>query len=159
MINSSTKILSLFLFIFAQNVWSQKAYDYNWAHHNIIFTLKSDFKEVTNTADEFTAAGDGMEFGIFPFNDSSIDHSNITTYTIQIAKSLKLEQLDDVDVIEMNGLQGAYVEGYKEGVRIIVLGFIDPDSDTNFFATITFGDSDNVAEEEAVEILKSIRKK
>ena len=79
------------------------------------FTLAEDFK--MTTADEFTASGDGMEFGIFPFNDNSVDHSNITAYTIEIVKSLKLEQLDDVDVIDMNGLKGAYVEGYKEGVE------------------------------------------
>lgn len=43
-----------------------------------------------------------------------------------------MEQLDDVDVIEMNGLKGSYVEGYKDGQRIITLGFIDPESGTNF---------------------------
>lgn len=158
-----TKIYNLFLILLISygfnSVSAQKAFDYEWSHYNIVFTLASDFKEVTNTADEFTASGDGMEFGIFPFNDNTVDHSNITAYTIEIAKSLKLEQLDDVDVIELNGLKGAYVEGYKEGVRILVLGFIDPDSDTNFFATITFADNDQVAEDEAVEILKSIRKK
>ncbi|MCC6815306.1 MAG: hypothetical protein IT267_02720 [Saprospiraceae bacterium] len=159
MTNPSKIILTLLSFIIIQKSWTQQAFDYEWAHHNIVFTLKADFKPVTNTADEFTADGDGMEFGIFPFSDASVDHSNITAYTIHIAKSLELEQLDDVDIIELNGLKGSYVEGYKEGTRIIVLGFIDPDSDTNFFATITFGDKDNVAEDEAVEILKSIRKK
>lgn len=153
-------ILPVLFFGFALNVvQSQKDYDYEWTHHNIIFTLAEDFKEVTNTADEFTASGDGMEFGIFPFSDQTIDQSNITAYTIEIAKYIKLEELDDVDVVELNGLKGAYVEGYKEGARVIVLGFIDPDSDTNFFATITFKDDDDIAEDEAVRILKSLRKK
>ncbi|MBK7694047.1 MAG: hypothetical protein IPI30_06935 [Saprospiraceae bacterium] len=56
------------------------------------------------------------------------------SYTLAIAKSLNMEQLDDVDVIDMNGLKGSYVEGYKDGQRIITLGFIDPESGTNFFA-------------------------
>lgn len=141
------------------DLYSQKDYDYEWKQHNIVFTLPEDFKEVTNKADEFTASGDGMEFGIFPFSDASVDHSNITAYTIAIAKHIKLEELDDVDVMELNGLQGAYVEGFKEGARVVVLGFIDPDSDTNFFAMITFKDDDGVAEDEAVRILKSLRKK
>lgn len=162
-LKAMSKIYNLFFVLMVSycinTISAQKAFDYEWSHYNIVFTLAEDFKEVTNTADEFTASGDGMEFGIFPFNDNSVDHSNITAYTIEIAKSLKLEQLDDVDVIDMNGLKGAYVEGYKEGVRIVVLGFIDPDSATNFFATITFKDDDEEAENEAVRIFKSLRKK
>jgi len=138
---------------------AQTDYDYEWSHYNLVFTLAEDFKMVTNTADEFTAKGDGMEFGIFPFNDPNVDHSSITAYTIEIAKSIHLEELDDVDLVELNGLKGAYVEGYKEGSRLIVLGFIDPQTSTNFFATISFKDDDEVAEQEAIRMLKSLRKK
>jgi hypothetical protein len=133
--------------------------DWEWEHHHIAFTLADDFKPVTNTNDEFSAVGDGMEFSIFPFSDQTLDHSNITTYTISIAESLKLERLDDVDLLEMNGLKGAYVEGYKEGNRIVMLGFIDPSTETNFFATITFADDDQEAVNEAVRIIKSFRRK
>lgn len=133
--------------------------DWEWKQHHIAFTLADDFKPVTNTADEFTASGDGMEFGIFPFSDQTLDHSNITAYTISIAKSLKLERLDDVDVLEMNGLEGAYVEGYKEGLRVVMLGFIDPDTETNFFSIITFADDDEEAVKEAINIIQSFRKK
>jgi len=70
-----------------------------------------------------------------------------------------MEQLDDVDVAELNGLKGAYVEGYKDGLRIIILGFIDEESDTNFFATISFKDDDKEAEDEAVRMITSFRKK
>ncbi|QQS29304.1 MAG: hypothetical protein IPM47_21160 [Sphingobacteriales bacterium] len=138
----------------AQEYWS-----YEWSKYNLSFILPNDFKEVTNTADEFTAVGDGMEIAIFPFNDASIEHSDITSYTISIAKAIELGELDDVDVLEMNGLKGAFVEGYKDGDRIILLGFIDPVSATNFFATITFGDADEAAEDEAVRIISSIRRK
>jgi hypothetical protein len=140
-------------------VQAQEYWNYEWSKYNLSFSLANDFKEVTNTADEFTAVGDGMEFAIFPFNDASIDHSDIAVYTLSIAKSLELEELDDVDVLDMNGLKGAYVEGYKDGDRIVLLGFIDPSSETNFFATITFGDDDSVAEDEAVRMITSIGKK
>lgn len=138
---------------------AQQDWDYEWEQHNISFTLAEDFKTVTNTADEYTAKGDGMEFGIFPFADETIDATDISAYTLEVAKSLKLEQVDDADVLELNGLKGAYVEGYKEGDRIILLGFIDPSSATNFFSVITFGDNDEVAEDEAVRMISSIRKK
>ena len=140
-------------------VQAQQDWDYEWEHHHISFTLAEDFKTVTNTADEYTAKGDGMEFAIFPFADETIDATDIIAYTTAVGKSLKLEQLDDADVLELNGLEGAYIQGYKEGDRIILVGFIDPLSATNFFALITFGDNDAVAEDEAVRMLKSIRKK
>jgi hypothetical protein len=138
---------------------AQQDWDFEWTQHNIIFTLAEDFKVITNTADEFTAKGDGMDFGIFPFDDNTVDQTDMITYTLAIAKSLNMEQLDDVDVIDMNGLKGSYVEGYKDGQRIITLGFIDPESGTNFFAVITFADNDEVAENEAVRMITSLRKK
>jgi len=140
-------------------VQAQEDWNYEWEHYNISFTLAEDFKTVTNTADEYTAKGDGMEFGIFPFADETIDATDISAYTLEVAKSLKLEQLDDADVLKLNGLDGAYIEGYIEGDRVILLGFIDPSSATNFFALITFGDNDAVAEDEAVRMISSIRKK
>ncbi len=147
------------LSLFSLAAYSQDDWDYEWEQYHIVFTLAEDFKVTSNTADEFVASGDGMEFGIFPFSDETVDHSNITEYTIAIAKTLKLEELDDVDVLDLNGLKGAYVEGYKEGVRIVLLGFIDPESDTNFFSVISFADDDKNAEDETVRIIKSFRKK
>jgi hypothetical protein len=147
------------LSLFSLAAYSQDDWDYEWEQYHIVFTLAEDFKVTSNTAEEFVASGDGMEFGIFPFSDETVDHSNITEYTIAIAKTLKLEELDDVDVLNLNGLKGAYVEGYKEGVRIVLLGFIDPESDTNFFSVISFADDDKNAEDETVRIIKSFRKK
>lgn len=150
--------VSLFL-VTTFAVQAQQDWDYEWEQHHISFTLAEDFKTVTNTADEYTAKGDGIEFTIFPFADETIDATDIIAYTTAVGKLLKLEQLDDADVLKLNGLDGAYIEGYKEGDRIILVGFIDPLSATNFFALITFGDNDAVAEDEAVRMLKSIRKK
>lgn len=133
--------------------------DFEWTQHHIKFTLSEDFRVTANSAEEFTASGDGMEFGIFPFSDNTLDHSNIAEYTVEIAKSLELEEVDDVDVLSLNGLEGAYVEGYKDGDRVVLLGFIDPSSDTNFFAVITFADDDPEAEKEAVRMIESFRKK
>ena len=147
------------LSLVAVAAYSQDDWDYEWTQHNIAFTLAEDFKVIANDGDEFTAKGDGMDFSVFPFSDNTIDHSNITEYTLAIAKSLELERLDDVDVAELNGLKGAYVEGSKNGFRVVLLGFIDPESDTNFFAVITYADDDDVADDEAVRIIKSFRKK
>ncbi len=150
--------LFLLLSFFTVAVQAQDV-NFEWTQHNIKFTLAEDFKVTANSADEFTASGDGMEFGIFPFSDNTLDHSNIAEYTVEIAKTLELEQVDDADVVSLNGLKGAYVEGFKDGNRVVLLGFIDPNSDTNFFSVITFDDTDAEAEKEAIRMIKSFRKK
>lgn len=149
----------LVLIISAISVNAQNYVNWEWTQYKIVFSLAGDFKPVVNTAEEFSAEGDGMEISIFPFKDKSISHEDIADYTLAIAESIEAEEYDDADVVQLNGLQGAFVEAYKDGDRVVILGFIDPASATNFFAVITFGDDDAEAEDEAVRIIKSFRKK
>ncbi len=151
-------LFSLFSFV-AVSLVAQQDWNYEWSQHNVVFTLADDFKVITNTGDEFTAKGDGMEFGIFPFSDNTIDATDIALYTLAVAETLELEEVDDADVLDLNGLEGAYVEGYKDGSRVVLLGFIDPASATNFFAVITFSDDDANAADEAVQMILSFSKK
>ena len=135
------KFSFLVAFLFVANLAiCQTDWDYEWEHYNIAFTLSDKFKVLKNTADEFSAQGNGISVSLFPFEDGSIDHTNITKYVLDIAKSVELEE-------------------HKAGDRIIVLGFIDESSHTNFFATLNFADDDAKSEEAAIAILQSIRKK
>lgn len=150
----------MFMLLFAVvKTQAQRYYDYEWTQYKVVFSLAGDFKPVVNNAEEFSAVGDGMEISIFPFNDNSISHDDIAEYTVAIAESMEAEEIDDADVIQLNGLKGAFVEAYKDGDRVVILGFIDPVSDSNFFAVITFADDDAEAEDEAVRIIRSFRKK
>lgn len=149
-------LISLFCFLCISSVQAQQ--NYVWEEYGISFTLADDFVEEHNDINEFSAAGDGMFLSIIPFKDASIDDSDITVYTVQIAASLGLEEIDDVDVLELNYFQGGYVEGYKDGAKIFLLGMIDPDSDTNYFVVITFQDEDEEAIKEAINIVTSIQK-
>lgn len=99
-----------------------------------------------------------MELSIIPFKDESIDDSDITAYTMGIAASMKFERIDDISVIDFNGFQGGYAEGVSDGVKVFIMGLIDPDSETNFFIIITFLDNDKNAIDEAVSICTSIQK-
>lgn len=148
-----------FLAFLAIAVQTQAQKDWVWEQYSIAFTLADDFKPVSNSGEEFIAKGDGMDFSIFPFKDESINDDDIANYTVAVAKSMNLQEIDDADVLKLNGLNGAYVEGYKDGDRVILMGFIDPETDTNFFCVIEFGDTDKEAENEAVRMISSIRKK
>lgn len=133
--------------------------NYTWEEYGISFTLADDFNETVNNSEEFSATGDGMELSIIPFKDASIDDSDITTFTMQVAASLNLERIDDVNTIDVNGLKGGYAEGAQNGAKIFIMGLIDPDSDTNFFVMVVFQDEDANAVQEAINICKSIKKK
>ena len=149
-------IFSITLCLFTVFLYGQQTYE--WEEYGISFTLADDFEETVNSEEEFSAIGDGMEVSIIPFKDETIDDSNITTYTMSIAASLKLEAIDDISTISFNGFKGGYAEGVKDGVKIFVMGLIDPDSENNFFVIITFQDGDELAAEEAIKICKGIKK-
>lgn len=151
------KVIIVFLFFFI-SFKAQSQLDYTWEEYGISFTLAEDFRETVNNIDEFSAVGDGMDMSIIPFKDGSIDDTDISAYTMSIAAELKLQRIDDISVIDVNGFKGGYAEGALDGARIFIMGLIDPTSDTNFFVIITFLDDDGNASEEAVNICKSIKK-
>ena len=145
--------LSLFVISKAQ---SQQ--EYTWDYYNLSFSLADDFKETTNSEEEFSADGDGMSMSIIPFENDAIDENDITAYTISIFSELGITRTDDVSLINLNGFKGGYAEGSADGERMFIMGLIDPGSATNFFVIITFGDDDENAVEEAVNICRSIKK-
>jgi len=149
-------ILFFATFVLVKSTVAQQVY--TWDEYGISFTLADDFKETVNNIEEFSASGDGMELAIIPFKDETISDSDINTYTMSIASSLKLQRVDDISVIDINGFKGGYAEGVLDGAKIFIMGLIDPDSATNFFVIITFLDQDENATAEAVNICKSIKK-
>ncbi len=153
MIRASFFVLFLFVFNLATG-----QHNYVWDEYGVSFSLADDFRETVNNIEEFSASGDGMEMSIIPFKDETIDDSDITGYTMSVAASMNLGRIDDISKIDINGFKGGYAEGEKDGVKLFVMGLIDPDSDTNFFVIITFLDDDQNAIDEAVNICKSIRR-
>ena len=146
----------VFSVMFIQTNFAQQ--NYTWSEYGLSFSLADDFKEEVNNAEEFSASGDGMNMAILPFKDGDFDDSDITAFTIAIAASLDLGRVDDVNFIDINGFQGGYAEGEKDGAKIFVMGLIDPNSDTNFFVLITFLDQDENATQEAINICQSIHR-
>lgn len=147
---------ALMLCITAIPALAQDAYE--WEDYDLQFTLPANFEVTASSGEEFTAEGAGMSFSIIPFDNDEIDASDITAYTIEIAASLGLDGIDDVDLIDINGFEGAYVEGNQDGVTLFMMGLIDPDSDTNFFVIIAFEEGDEDAIDQAIDICRSIEK-
>jgi len=146
----------IILFIFNLFAFSQQ--EYTWEAYDISFSLADDFEETINNIDEFSAVGDGMELSIIPFKTYDIDASDIASFTMEIAASMDFDRIDDISLIEFNNFEGAYAEGVSDGVKVFIMGLIDPNSDTNFFIIISFLDNDGNAIEEAINICTSIEK-
>lgn len=112
--------------------------DFEWEKYGLAFTLADDFKVTANTDESFEASGDGMEFGVYTWENPNLTQEDLGDLIVELAGDIELSIVDDADYIELNQLKGAYVEGYKDGSRIFVMGMMDPDSEANFFALVTY---------------------
>lgn len=129
---------------------------YYWEQYNIEITVPDDFKAVKNTANEFELEGDGMEMYMYIWNQKKVTIDDMDEATIAAAKELKLQEIDEEEAFKNGDFEGYYVEGFKDGDRVMLAGVIDIKSRTNFFIVLTFDDKDAEAEKEALKILESI---
>ncbi|MFY7888652.1 MAG: hypothetical protein ACOVOW_07080 [Spirosomataceae bacterium] len=128
-----------------------------WNYHKVSMMLHDDFKVTKNTNEEFRAEGDGMEVYVDIWEEN-IAVEDMDEAVASYALKLKMTEVDAAHEVHVNGLEGFYVEGFKNGDRILLAGLIVPDSHTNIVVEINFGDNDATAEKDALEILNSIKK-
>jgi len=130
---------------------------FTWDYYKVSMTLHNDFKVTKNTNEEFRAEGDGMEVYVDVWEeDIAVDDMDeaVAAYALK----LKMTDIDAAHEVHVNGLDGFYVEGFKNGDRIMLAGLIVPNSHTNLIVEINFDDKDSTAEKDALEILNSIKK-
>ena len=97
-----------------------------------------------------------MELSMYVF-EKRISKDDMDDAVIKAATEMELTEIDTQYEIEGDGLDGYYVEGFKDGKRVMFAGMIDPKSRTNFFMVITFNDRDKKAEADAEAIVQSVR--
>lgn len=128
---------------------------YVWEHYGLEVTVPEDFKVVKNTDHEFEMKGVAMGLYMYVYElDKTLEEMDETV--IAVAKSLKMDEVEEATEIEGGGLEGFFVEGVKSGKRVVLAGMIDPKSHTNFIMLITLYDGDEVAVEDAVDIINSV---
>ncbi len=128
---------------------------YVWDYYKVQITVPDDFRVKVNDNHNFEMKGDGMELAMHIFEENvSID--DLDDATITGANAMKLGEVDEATKVSVNELQGYYVEGFKDGYRVMFAGLGDPNSHTNFFLVITFSDDDQEAEKAALAIINSL---
>ncbi|MES2518444.1 MAG: hypothetical protein V4585_10075 [Bacteroidota bacterium] len=128
-----------------------------WNYYKVAMMLQDDFKVTKNTNEEFRAEGDGMEVYVDVWEEN-IAVDDMDEAIAKYALNLKMTEIDVAHEVHINGLDGFYVEGFKDGDRIMLAGLIVPNSHTNIVVEINFDDKDATAEKDALEILNSIKK-
>lgn len=129
---------------------------YYWEQYNIEITVPRDFKIVKNTSNEFEMEGEGMELFMYIWNQKKLSVDEMDEATVEVAKEMKLQEVDEEEAFKNGDFAGYYVEGFKDGDRVMLAGVVDLQSRTNFFIVITFDDKDKEAEKEAIKILENI---
>ncbi|GAB3165393.1 amidohydrolase family protein [Telluribacter humicola] len=134
---------------------AQKTYE--WEHYKLQLTVPNDFRVKKNTDETFEMSGKGMEL-IMELVEEDITLDDLEEATIEGANEMELDEIDEATAVNSNGLKGYYVEGFKEGSRIMFAGMMDPRTKTNFFIAIIFDDEDKQAEKDALAILNSMKR-
>jgi len=129
---------------------------YVWEHYGLEITVPDDFKVTKNTDNEFDMKGVAMGFHMY-INEEDITPEEMDEAVVAVASKLQMTELHEATQIEGDGLDGFYVEGTKNDKRVLLAGMIDPKSQTNFLLLITLYDDDNVAVDDAVDIINSVK--
>lgn len=146
--------LSLWLTLSFTNAVDDQVYV--WEYYALEVSVPDDFKVVKNTNEEFEMKGDAMGMYMYIF-EQDITVNQMDEAVVEAAIAMEMGEVDAAQVIQGDGLDGFYVEGYKDGARVMLAGMIDPKSQTNFMMVITFYDDDGVAETDAIAIINSVR--
>lgn len=128
-----------------------------WNYYKVSIMLDNDFKVTKNTDDEFRAQGDGMEVYVDVWEEN-IAVDDMDEAVARYALKLNMTEIDAAHEVHINGLDGFYVEGFKDGDRVMLAGLIVPNSHTNILVEVNFDDKDATAEKDALKILNSIKK-
>lgn len=142
-----------------QSVFAQSFTEWNWKTYSLKFSAPSDFKVETNTADEFTAklSNDLLHLSIIPWKDASLTKATLKKSVRDLCTEIgyTAREIGTITDLDLNGFEGCYAMVSKDGVTLIVEGLLDPESETNFYAIIVYGDR---YESKAIQIANSFTK-
>lgn len=137
---TSFAFMILFFITSYARVSAQAFEDWSWNTYGLNFSVPSNMKVTVNSADEFGAKLDNdlLHLAIFPWEDDQLTKETLNAEVKKLVKSLGYRGAALVE-LELNGFEGGYIIAEKDGVTTIVVGLLDPESATNFYALIIYG--------------------
>lgn len=146
-----TKFL-VFLFLLGGFSSNAQMTDMHWDTHGVGFKVPSDVRIQTNNAEEFTAQNANIALTIAPVQDGELNEEHMADVTVEMAKGLGYDSVDEGDAVDIDDFTGYYIKGKKDGVNAVVMALLDKKSSTNLLVVIVYADG---FEDNAVDIASS----
>lgn len=158
--NKFGAILLLSIFIFTNNITQAQVWrQYEWEYYNIKFELPDNFKVTVNTEDALKASGVGIDFELYPISDANFNEANLAGFIVNLAEDeLNLSEINEMELVEIDGMNGGFVAGTKDELMYLVLGLIDSETNNSFYALVSFDPEQEEVIEDALEVFASFGK-
>ncbi len=136
-IRSAGGMLLLFAVLFSSQIAYSQETVYNWDDYGVSFSIPNTHKVLKSSSEEFESGDDLTWLQMYPFKDASVTAKEMVAGIVEEAGMKVMKE-------------GAYKSGGYDGYWILsqspkypdweywYIGFIDPNSDTNFYAIIWF---------------------
>lgn len=154
---SISTLLLLTFVCFSTTVNAQAWRSYEWEYYNLQFELPEEFNITTNSEDALEASKKGIEFGLYPLKSDELDGLDLAGFVIKMAEDdLNLSEIDEMELLEFDSMEGGFVSGAKDGKVYLVLGLMDKESENSYYAFIAYEkELELEVTEDAMEILLS----
>jgi hypothetical protein len=131
---------------------------YEWSGHGISFAIPNTHK-IKHNADDFFESGDNLTWlEMYPYKDASVTAKGMI---MDVAKADPTMRILDEGSYKTGGYDGYWItceENSHPDWQYWYIGFIDPKSDTNFYAKIWFKKGNSRAQEIANKMSTSFKK-
>lgn len=112
--------------------------NYNWKDYGVSFAVPSTHRVLQNTADEFASEDNNTSLHLFPYNDASATPKGMIVSIVNELPDLNILQEGAYKVGGYDGYWITCEESEHPGWQYWYIGFIDPNSDVNFYAIIGY---------------------
>jgi hypothetical protein len=144
------------LILFSQTAFSQETV-YKWGDFGVCFAIPNTHKILKNSGEEFESGDDLTWIQMYPFKDATVTAKGMVEGVVKEAGMTILKQ----GAYQSGGYDGYWVTSessqYPEW-QYWYIGFIDPTSDTNFYAVIWFKKNNKKAYDIANKMSYSFKK-
>ncbi len=154
-------IIGLFLIAFVSQIWMQDAQAqtqlYNWSKYGVSFSIPKTHAIKKNLADEFESGDNLTWLQMYPYEDASETAKGMVE-NVAAGGGFSIES---EGAYTSGGYDGYWVRATSEtypGWKFWLIGFIDPNSATNFYAIIWWKDGNSAAYKIAYDMSYSFKK-
>lgn len=130
--------------------------EYTWEPFGLTFELPATYEVTTNTPEKLMASGEGIEFAISPYKDEQLTEQGLAGFLVKMAETdMNLSEIDEMEILEVDGMTAGFIAGQKDGLMYLVLGLIEKKSGDTFYAYVSYEPDQEEVIEDALAVFES----